>query len=400
MDVKEASALFFQALCKDGIKPIICTAYEIFGCPVLLTDDKYALVCCYPEEKTGIAVWDQLMDYGTLCEKIIWTYQDAYLQSHLNTYEPFYDNKGLVEECPRIFGEVYTEQHQILGHVAIFLAERELGENDLALTRIFVDALRIRMSQKAVHRSSDYNYLLDLLEPGASERRKNLANQTLLERIRGNYCLVVTPVGESAAQKAFSATAIESLNNCYRNTVSTLYRDCIVTLFGEISDVNEFSEKEKSFLNSALRILKQSYNYIGISRPFDQFLSIDTWFAQGYLTALLKNPGITFYADAYPQQIFVAALQQGPTDTYLHPVLARLKQYDMENHTEYFETLRVYSLCLHNRESTAKELHIHRNTLAYRLGRIEEEFSLPFEETRTALQLLNSFQFLMLPGQE
>lgn len=79
---------------------------------------------------------------------------------------------------------------------------------------------------------------------------------------------------------------------------------------------------------------------------------------------------------------------------FLHPVLEKIRIYDQKNETEYFETLRIYSLTLHDREATAKTLCIHRNTLGYRLRRIEELFSVPFEEPGTALAILNSFQLL------
>ena len=66
--------------------------------------------------------------------------------------------------------------------------------------------------------------------------------------------------------------------------------------------------------------------------------------------------------------------------------------YDAANQTEYFRTLQVYSLTLHNKESTARILCIHRNTLLYRLGKISELFHVPYEDQQTALALLNSFQ--------
>ena len=81
-------------------------------------------------------------------------------------------------------------------------------------------------------------------------------------------------------------------------------------------------------------------------------------------------------------------------EVFVHPALAEIRSYDQQNGTEYYRTLQVYSLTFHDREATAQELCVHRNTLAYRLGRINELFGLPFEDTRTALALLNSFQLL------
>lgn len=54
----------------------------------------------------------------------------------------------------------------------------------------------------------------------------------------------------------------------------------------------------------------------------------------------------------------------------LHPALKVLREYDQENETQFFETFKVYLQCERNLVETAKSLHVHRNTVVYRLGRI------------------------------
>ena len=91
--------------------------------------------------------------------------------------------------------------------------------------------------------------------------------------------------------------------------------------------------------------------------------------------------------------------QYSPFVTEWDPTyIRRIRAYDKENATSYYETLRVYSLCLHNKEQTANQLHVHRNTLLYRINRIVELFDLPVEESRTALYLMNCFQLLEAMG--
>lgn len=45
---------------------------------------------------------------------------------------------------------------------------------------------------------------------------------------------------------------------------------------------------------------------------------------------------------------------------------------DEKNNTELYHTLKVYLLCENNITAAAKTLHIHRNTLVYRLKQIKE----------------------------
>lgn len=55
-----------------------------------------------------------------------------------------------------------------------------------------------------------------------------------------------------------------------------------------------------------------------------------------------------------------------------HPAVGMLKIYDEENDTELLNTLRIYLRNFCNQSDAAKELHVHLNTLKYRLKKIAE----------------------------
>lgn len=187
------------------------------------------------------------------------------MQDTPQTYDPFYADWGLTEEFPRIFGEVYTNDHRILGHIAIFMMGDELGPYDLEVAKIFVEALQIKMSGKTTMNTSNRRYLEDLLSQNTSFQAKVLAITSLSKKLKGKFRVMVTPIGKSAAQKAYAHTAVNRLAVFYRNTVSTIYEDCIVTVFGEMS-LNE--EKERKFLESVAGSLSNSYAGNGISGIF------------------------------------------------------------------------------------------------------------------------------------
>ena len=76
-------------------------------------------------------------------------------------------------------------------------------------------------------------------------------------------------------------------------------------------------------------------------------------------------------------------------DGYQNVRLQRLKRYDQDNQSNLLETLETYLDAAGKVNSTAQRLHIHINTLSYRLRRIEEIMmvDLDNQNQRTALYL-------------
>ncbi|MEG1515684.1 MAG: helix-turn-helix domain-containing protein, partial [Clostridia bacterium] len=68
--------------------------------------------------------------------------------------------------------------------------------------------------------------------------------------------------------------------------------------------------------------------------------------------------------------------------SFIHEVIAQIDRFDQEKQTDYLLTLRTY---LHNRQNVelvAAKLHVHKNTVFYRIGRIEELFHLDLQDCR------------------
>lgn len=80
------------------------------------------------------------------------------------------------------------------------------------------------------------------------------------------------------------------------------------------------------------------------------------------------------------------------TRDLLHPAVGILRRYDRENGTELIKTLDSYMEHGRNQIRTAEALFIHRNTLKYRLARIEELPQIQLSEPEDTLYLLLSLR--------
>lgn len=389
--ISEAYHMFFETLKEDSIDKMVKAAWEFFGLPILLTDENYKAICQYPPRKLNQPIWDTMLENTALPLEIIQSYNDAYLTDHEPYYKPFYSREGPSADCPRIFGEIHSS-NQIYGHIGIFFFDSPLLPQDLTCTQIFLDALTMLMlprhGREGASRSS---YLKDLLENGTSPEARALALRSLSGGLPGAYAVMATPIDSTASQQSFAFMAISKIPMRHRWTVSTIYQDCIVTLFGRLRQEG-FSPQEQKIFRQVATFLAQTHVSSGISNLFSDLTEVNSRFQQAHMASLATNDLCVFFQDIFPAPIFESVCAQVNVKMFLHPALERLLTYDAANQTKYFRTLQVYSLTLHNKESSAQILCIHRNTLLYRLGKITELFQIPFEDQRTALALLNSFQ--------
>lgn len=103
---------------------------------------------------------------------------------------------------------------------------------------------------------------------------------------------------------------------------------------------------------------------------------------------------IVYWEDA---QVYMMLGELGDTlEEFYQSTLGELENPGVKNREELLETLRVYLDCQGNSVAAAKKLYIHRNTLRYRLDRIEQILgrSLESPEDRFSIGLALKIRYL------
>ncbi len=94
-------------------------------------------------------------------------------------------------------------------------------------------------------------------------------------------------------------------------------------------------------------------------------------------------------------EVIVSHIQNTlPWETLMHPHLMTLYQYDIENGTEYLKTLICYLRNHCHIIHTANALYIHRNSVQYRIKKIEELLDIKISSCPERLDMLFSAFFL------
>ena len=121
-----------------------------------------------------------------------------------------------------------------------------------------------------------------------------------------------------------------------------------------------------------------------ISKSYEEALQ-----TQSYAKEDLKS--VYFYDDFYLEIFLKEHIKEKEAkDFYLH-FLESILDHDKENKTELFSTLKVYVHHNFNVATSSRELFIHRNTMLYRLGKIQDILSIDIYSPKNTLSLQLAF---------
>lgn len=172
------------------------------------------------------------------------------------------------------------------------------------------------------------------------------------------------------------------------------YENAIVSL---IPLSENLLELQPETLETLLQFCENNDLIAGLSNPYSKIRDTRSCYQQAKkalrFSSILEVSGTLF---PYRDYAFydLADLQRDlrQLDLCCHPVLHILQKYDRANGTQLYKTLETLTYCGFNNHQTAAELFLHRNTLSYRLQKIQSLTGLDFEDPDVRFELQYSFR--------
>lgn len=135
---------------------------------------------------------------------------------------------------------------------------------------------------------------------------------------------------------------------------------------------------------------------VGNSYPFvEQFrLSHQEALRAIQMSCAVQNAGksdVAFYSQMGIMALFSLIDNERELRTYYENALGRLERVDSLNASSLCQTLEAYLTCNKNATQAASSLYIHRNTLRYRLNKIEALLGISLEDLSACVTLSNAF---------
>lgn len=76
-----------------------------------------------------------------------------------------------------------------------------------------------------------------------------------------------------------------------------------------------------------------------------------------------------------------------PLMSFVHPILQNIWNYDTKNDTNFFLTLMNYVICNKSISKTAEIMHLHKNTITYRINQLKDNFYVNLNNQRFILKV-------------
>lgn len=160
---------------------------------------------------------------------------------------------------------------------------------------------------------------------------------------------------------------------------SSKCREQIVKCFKEFEDLVKKNQEEFCF---TLCIGENCLNITDLQKSFQEVSGV-----MSFLEKLHKTNEVVFFDQIGYYRMLMQYENKEPMRKFVENVLHELLEYDNKNHTQLIDTLWAYYENGCNMQKTAEVVFSHKNTIKYRLQRVEEI---------TGRDLSNQFQSMEL----
>lgn len=371
---------------------------DLLGNPVLLQDTTTRLLAhsfIRTDSREGDEILDNLLSLGFVNASLFSKYDYAnVLKTIENQSHAFFLESE--KKSRRLIAPIRVRQ-RYFGWVLSIECRQPFQEGDLEIMDFLAGILSLLLEQEhpLALTSQCESLLLELLSPHSytEESFKKRASGFSWE-LKGHYRVIVlsTPQGPSDNPIRTILAYKNHLSLEFPSMKAFLYQERLI-LFFDTPKIQLILEKLVPFL--------ARYNLRGaLSFPFHQILAFPDRCRQA-LSALsmglkLGRPETLFsYEDYLVYDVAGRLKEAGNPLVFCIPQLLDAIRYDKKYHLDYTESIRTF---VHSRSlsDAAAELHIHRNTMVYRVEKFQELTGLDLKDPAVLHRLWLSFAVLEL----
>lgn len=373
----------------DGcsLQHLLDESFGIFGEPALIFDAGH-MVAAYTrqyEKGTVDEEWDVMLSTGSNSFEILNKMKD-----HLKRSRSCHGVQAL--DFPyfstRSFQRMLYHGQTIIGRIIMLEFKQPVSRGKMQLLDMLGNLAELWMvhTENQNLLRSEYDIFRDLLD------KKTVSEKEL------NYKLAIMG-WEQMHRKTLMQIEIPAV---YQDItwpllakLERLFEECYVFLHKKsifILANHDFSPPD-ALCREIKALLRQSVFHCAVSYPFYNIMELCIPASQCALTlkAAARQKGGIYHCSEYALDYIYSVLSSHVSKAIVHPALPLLRENDKESHNDLYQTLYAYLTHNCNLAHTARFLNLHRNSLLYRLHKIQDLTGLDFTDGRVREYLYLSY---------
>lgn len=395
------TGMFGQALLEflafeDGLQAATEYSYRAFRNPVFVFDANFNLISATWEAIRQLNLEDAITANKKFSEREF---------NMLNRRNHIHDKVRKSELPIRSYNEDLGYEQLLcaintkkdLGHIVVSAVNKPFEDIDTEFLLLFKKYVDQQLKKDAFVRNSrgfHYEYFLKDLLDGKIVASHTLPSQMgyVTAEFSGNmYCLVVETARSPETVNPIHIRNL--LESRFPNSRTLIYNGQIIAIIS--MPKNQLIPHE--YIETGLHICREHILFAGMSNCFQDIMQFSEYYFQALRAIELgigtcDGPSLFVYKDYYLEHIKHIFLQKESADTFCHPKMKFLLDYDREHRSQLAYTLYMYLIHERNLASASAAMEMHRTSLVYRFKKIYALIGDDFEDDRERLYLILSYE--------
>ncbi len=381
---------------EDGLQPAIEHSFGVFRNPVFVFDTNYNLIAATWNAIRQLKIHDQVVIQKKFTNETF-----KMVSRNNNLHEKVKKSeipiRAYNEELgyEQMYCAINTQKN--LGHIVVSAMNKPLEPIDtefMLILKKYVDQQLKKDTFVKTSRGFNYEYFLrDLLDRKiATKQTERSLMKYVDQEFSGNmYCLIV--------ETARSASIVNSSH--IRNIVESRFPNSRTLIYnGQILVILSMPKHQllpEEYLGMARKICEENGLYAGLSNCFQDIMQFRDYYQQALRAIELgvchcSEPELFVYKDYYLDHVKHIFTQKESSETFCHPKMKFLLDYDKLHHSQLAYTLYMYLVYERNLAAAADAMDMHRSSLVYRFKKIHSLLGEDFDDYKDRMYLILSYE--------
>ena len=375
-----------EALLSDrGIQHLTDVAFSVLGRPIMVIDSSYRILAKQFDSgvfKQNATIYSYLTE-GDIASQafldrrgIVALKKDG-IQEELSRRNGSFRFKHSVFGCDCIATGVRIK-NTLIAYVIMLEVGDRLTDEEEQLFETYRDLLCQELQKSQVYQNNRDDYisylLVDLLNnkyPDEETIRKRLATVDFMPA--HHMCVVVMRKRMEEEPLPSMELVLNQLRGPLSGHMSAVVENSVVLLL----NFKENKRLDDHLLDVIQQICVNNDLIAGVSNDFKDMMQLPRQYRLATKAALVcqryvEDHRIIFYDDVFDLALLEYCDRNSNLMDFVHSSIINLMEYDKQYGTNYLYTFWVYTENACNTNATATKMFVHKNTLAYRLGKIKE----------------------------